>query len=142
MDTKTVFVEVRIGKYDFVHLPESQTCVHIAHPLLDEPLDLLLAEYHAEEFHNCCWDEIVERALGIWLAQTRMSKDRPRAAEFKELFDGSEEIRVHFRQAYAADRLARCQIEMDRLQREMAKLRNYLAARDPPAKRIPNPTAA
>ena len=115
MGTNAAFVEVRLGKYDFAHLPETQACVHIEHPQLSEPLDLILSDYHAEEFHSCCWDEIVERALGIWLAHTRMSRDRPRVASFKELFDSNKDIRLHFQRAFAAERLSQCQVEMDRL---------------------------
>ena len=142
MGTEPITVEVRLGKYDCVHLSESQACVHIEHPTLGEPLDLILVDDRAEEFRDCCWDEIVQRALDSWLAHTWMSRDRPRVLSFKELFESSSDVRVEFRRAWAADRMCQCQVELNRLQQEVARLRNLLAASDQMPKRIPAQNAA
>ena len=136
MGAKQVCVEVRLGKYDCVHLPECQTCVHIEHPLLAEPLDLILADYRSEEFEGCCWDEIVGRALEMWLGSTWLNMDRPRVLSFKELFDRNPQVRADFQRACAVKLLCQCRVQMDRLRQEIDRLQGVVAATERPAESV------
>ncbi len=143
MGANRACVQVRLGCYDCIHFPETQTCIHIEHPKLDEPLDLILPEMRAAEaYQDSWWDEIVEHALANWLAHNWLSSYRGRAMAFKSLFDANPEIRREFKCACAAQRLHDCEARLERLQREAAELRDVLSTEGSRAKINGKPQAA